>query len=51
MKKKQTRKITLKKLTIARISNDTLNQIKGGSSIPTIENWESEIRCEDSHIP
>ncbi|WP_167571998.1 class I lanthipeptide [Aquimarina algiphila] len=53
MKKKKTHKIMLRKLTIARISNDTLNQIKGGSSVPpsTSSNFESDAWCEDSHIP
>ncbi len=52
MKNKKTHKIELKKLTIARISNDSLNQINGGSSYPsTVTNLESDAWCEDSHIP
>jgi len=35
MKTKITQKIGLKKLTIAKISIDGMNDIKGGSSVPT----------------
>ncbi len=33
--KKKTSKISLKKLTIARINATTMNMVNGGSSIPT----------------
>ncbi|MDY8137090.1 class I lanthipeptide [Aquimarina sp. 2201CG5-10] len=36
MKKEQVKKISLKKLTIARINLDTMHKIKGGSSLPTV---------------
>ncbi|GAA0729059.1 hypothetical protein GCM10009430_38780 [Aquimarina litoralis] len=37
MKKRKTQKITLKKLTIARINIDTMRTIEGGTSVMTSE--------------
>ncbi len=37
MKTHKTNKISLKKLTIARISLGAMDSIKGGSSVPSIE--------------
>jgi len=44
MKNKQTRKITLKKLTIARIDLNTMKKVKGGDCIPT-EHIDSHFEC------
>ncbi|MBQ4801215.1 class I lanthipeptide [Aquimarina sp. MMG015] len=50
MKKQLKKKVTLKKLTIARINNAGLRQIKGGDCLPT-EHADSDVRCDHSHIP
>ncbi len=51
MEDKQRNKITLKKLTIARITTDSMQMIKGGSSLGVTENLESEAWCDNSHPP
>lgn len=55
MKNKSSKTISLKKFTIARIDSNTMNQVNGGSSIPTPVqdemNQESWINCEDGHTP
>ncbi len=37
MKKQNKNKVSLKKLTIARISPDAMRRLEGGSSIPTTD--------------
>ncbi len=49
MKNKKTNTISLKKLTIARISMTEMNQVKGGSSVPTTDEfYDTHIQCNDS---
>ncbi|MGY3793649.1 hypothetical protein [uncultured Aquimarina sp.] len=40
MKNNKTQKISLKKLTVARISNDSMTKIEGGSTVLTSNYWE-----------
>ncbi len=54
MKKQAEGKISLKKLTIAKISRDMMSTIKGGDCLPTEEGWtthESDIFCNGGHTP
>ncbi|WP_298542129.1 class I lanthipeptide [uncultured Aquimarina sp.] len=45
MKKQQNNKISLKKLTIARIQADMMHQIKGGSSLPSTTMHSNDDPC------
>ncbi|MFD2563783.1 hypothetical protein [Aquimarina rubra] len=48
--KKQTKKtISLKKLTIAIISDNVMRQVQGGDCLPT--EHESDWYCNDSYVP
>ncbi|WP_299444008.1 class I lanthipeptide [uncultured Aquimarina sp.] len=40
MKKDRQQKITIKKLTIARISTDAMKHVEGGSTVLTSQQWE-----------
>jgi len=54
MKKQTNRKLSLKKLAIARINPKSLHMIKGGDCFPTDPTWdehESDIYCDHSNIP
>ncbi|WP_298314421.1 class I lanthipeptide [uncultured Aquimarina sp.] len=46
MKQQQNNKISLKKLTIARINIDAMHEIKGGSSLPTFETFPDKCNIE-----
>ncbi|WP_158596839.1 class I lanthipeptide [Aquimarina sp. BL5] len=49
MKNEKINTITLKKLTIARITMTEMNQVKGGSSSPTTDEfYDTHIQCNDS---
>jgi len=54
MKTQAKDKLSLKKLTIAKISRSMMNSVKGGDCIPTDADWhehESELYCDNSEIP
>ncbi|MDH7447398.1 class I lanthipeptide [Aquimarina sp. 2201CG14-23] len=51
MKHKQINKISLRKLTIARITVSEMTKVKGGSSSPTEEYYDSHIKCTDGNSP
>ncbi|WP_298542117.1 hypothetical protein [uncultured Aquimarina sp.] len=48
MKSKKTNTITLKKLTIARITTSEMIQVQGGSSVSTVNFDNTYIKCNDS---
>ncbi len=48
MKNKKTNTISLKKLTIARITMSEMVKVQGGSSVPTVNFEDSYIKCDDS---
>lgn len=54
MKKQINRKLSLKKLAIAKINSSSMHNIKGGDCLPTEPGWdahESDIFCNYSHVP
>ncbi len=57
MKKQVKNAISLKKLTIARIQENVMNQIQGGDCLPTEPTWYehsnnlSDVYCTTNDIP
>lgn len=55
MRKQVKNRLSLQKLTIARIQKDEMCQVNGGDCIPTDPTWydhlESEVYCHTKDIP